>query len=197
MTREGTPSNDEGSAVTCHGVVLDGGVTVRSKAVVLTTGTFLRGSINFGTETFPGMVLILLDYPFPCYFSDSFKHTLCPVKIFKDSFLNKAILEILLEDIDGVSNEKCRFSAGRMGDEPSVGLARTLEGLDFRLGRMKTGTPPRLAKDTIDFSQTEVNRGDEVPVPFSFLNQKVTIDPTDQVWPHILIRFYQACCATV
>ena len=76
-----------------------------------------------------------------------------------------------------------------MGDEPSVGLARTLEGLDFRLGRMKTGTPPRLAKDTIDFSQTEVNRGDEVPVPFSFLNQKVTIDPTDQVWPHNLICF--------
>jgi len=124
LTREGIPSNDEGSAVTCHGVILDGGMTVRSKAVVLTTGTFLRGCINFGTETFP---------------------------------------------------------AGRMGDEPSVGLARTLEGLDFRLGRMKTGTPPRLAKDTIDFSQTDVNRGDEVPVPFSFLNQKVTIDPTDQL----------------
>ena len=70
FTREGTPSNDEGSAITCHGVILDGGVTVRSKAVVLTTGTFLRGCINFGTETFPGMVLFLLDYPFPYFFSD-------------------------------------------------------------------------------------------------------------------------------
>ena len=71
LTREGTPSNDEGSDVTCHGVILDGGMTVRSKAVVLTTGTFLRGCINFGTETFPGMVvLILLEYPFPCCFSD-------------------------------------------------------------------------------------------------------------------------------
>ena len=102
-----------------------------------------------------------------------------------------------LEDSNVVSNENCRFSAGRMGDEPSVGLARTLEGLDFRLGRMKTGTPPRLAKDTIDFSQTDVNRGDEVPVPFSFLNQKVTIDPTDQVWPQIWICSYQACCGMV
>ena len=124
------------------------------------------------------MVLILLDYPFPCYFSNiSFKNTMCPVKI-------------LLENSNVVCNENCLSSAGRMGDEPSVGLARTLEGLDFRLGRMKTGTPPRLAKDTIDFSLTDVNRGDEVPVPFSFLNQKVTIDPTDQVWPQILIRFY-------
>ena len=60
LTREGIPSNDEGSAVTCHGVILDGGMTVRSKAVVLTTGTFLRGCINFGTETFPGMVLTRL-----------------------------------------------------------------------------------------------------------------------------------------
>ena len=69
------------SAAVCEGVRLDDG-DVTADAVVLTTGTFLRGCINFGTQSFP---------------------------------------------------------AGRMGDKPALGLALTLEKLDFRLGRMKTG----------------------------------------------------------
>ena len=66
----------------CDGVRLANGEDVRADAVVLTTGTFLRGCINFGTQSIP---------------------------------------------------------AGRMGDEPAIGLALTLEKLQFRLGRMKTG----------------------------------------------------------
>lgn len=65
--------------------------------------------------------------------------------------------------------------AGRMGDEPSIGLAQTLENLGFTIGRLKTGTPPRLVKDSIDFSGLERQRADNPPVPFSFLNEAVWI----------------------
>jgi tRNA uridine 5-carboxymethylaminomethyl modification enzyme len=107
-----------------------------------------------------------------------------------------------------------------VGDEASVGLAKTLEQLDFRLGRLKTGTvhnfcslsskvqslplrlinrpcigmtfsisfsgtPPRLVKSTIDFTQLQIMKGDAVPVPFSFLNEKVWIEPERQVNCHL------------
>ena len=72
--------------------------------------------------------------------------------------------------------------AGRIGDEPSIGLAETLSTIGFMLGRLKTGTPPRLIKSSIDFSQLAENLGDELPVPFSFMNDRVWLDPKDQVW---------------
>ncbi|XP_014246528.1 protein MTO1 homolog, mitochondrial [Cimex lectularius] len=70
--------------------------------------------------------------------------------------------------------------AGRLGDEPSIGLADTLKKQGFNLGRLKTGTPPRLNGKTIDYSVCEKHYGDKEPVPFSFMNDKVWIKPEDQ-----------------
>ena len=112
----------------CNGVVAADGRKIFSKCVIITTGTFLRGQINFGLEKFP---------------------------------------------------------AGRMGDAPAVGLATTLDNLNFRLSRLKTGTPPRLAKDTVDFSVMEEQPGDDIPVPFSFMNDRVWLNPEDQMLCHM------------
>uniref|UniRef100_G3UUN2 Mitochondrial tRNA translation optimization 1 n=1 Tax=Meleagris gallopavo TaxID=9103 RepID=G3UUN2_MELGA len=71
--------------------------------------------------------------------------------------------------------------AGRLGDQPAVGLAQTLEKLGFTVGRLKTGTPPRLAKDSINFSGLEERVPDNPPVPFSFLSKAVWIKPEDQL----------------
>ncbi|XP_023211443.1 protein MTO1 homolog, mitochondrial-like [Centruroides sculpturatus] len=108
----------------CHGIVLANKEEICGKTVVITTGTFLRGQINIGLESFP---------------------------------------------------------AGRMGDEPAIGLAKTLERAEFKLGRLKTGTPPRLEKQSIDFSVTELKYADNPPQPFSFVNEKVWIEPEKQV----------------
>lgn len=99
------------------GIVLENGVIVRAKTVVLTTGTFLRGEIQIGTKKFP---------------------------------------------------------AGRQGDDAAYGLAKTLEVCGFELGRLKTGTPPRLDGDTIDFSNLEIQHSDEPPTPFSYMTEKIT-----------------------
>jgi tRNA uridine 5-carboxymethylaminomethyl modification enzyme len=74
------------------------------------------------------------------------------------------------------------FPAGRMGDSPSIGLSESLKQLEFRMGRLKTGTTPRLDGKTIDFSQLAPQYGDEKPIPFSFSTEKIE---TDQVPCHI------------
>ena len=94
------------------GVVLGDGRQLDAGAVVITTGTFLRGLIHIGDVKIP---------------------------------------------------------AGRVGEAPSVGLATTLERAGFRLGRLKTGTPPRLDGKTIDWAGLERQPGDEPPEPFSTL----------------------------
>lgn len=66
------------------------------------------------------------------------------------------------------------WPAGRMGDEPSIGLAETLARLKFDLGRLKTGTPARLDGNTIDWAALERQDGDRPPQPFSFMTDKIT-----------------------
>ena len=68
----------------------------------------------------------------------------------------------------------CRTPAGRIGEAPSIGLARTLARLDLPLGRMKTGTPPRLDRRTIDWAGLDADPGDSEPEPFSTLTARIT-----------------------
>ena len=66
------------------------------------------------------------------------------------------------------------FPAGRLGEAPSLGMAESLRQLGFTIGRLKTGTTPRLDARTIDYSVMEIQEGDEYPVPFSFSTEKIT-----------------------
>ena len=100
------------------GVRTGDGENIRSGAVVITTGTFLRGMIHIGEE---------------------------------------------------------RVSAGRVGEAPSVGLAETLARFGFPLGRLKTGTPPRLDGKTIDWAGLERQPGDDPPPPFSYLTDRIRV----------------------
>ncbi|MBM3558413.1 MAG: tRNA uridine-5-carboxymethylaminomethyl(34) synthesis enzyme MnmG [Alphaproteobacteria bacterium] len=107
------------------GVVLADGRRLGAGAVVITTGTFLRGVIHVGERSAP---------------------------------------------------------AGRVGEAPAVALAETFARLGFPLGRLKTGTPPRLDGRTIDYAGLEAQPGDAVPVPFSSLTTAIT---TPQVACHV------------
>ncbi len=100
-----------------EGVVLGDGRRLKAGAVVITTGTFLRGLIHLGEKNWP---------------------------------------------------------AGRVGEAPALGLSNTFERLGFTLGRLKTGTPPRLDGTTIDWAAVEMQPGDDPPEPFSVLTSKIT-----------------------
>ena len=60
-----------------------------------------------------------------------------------------------------------KFNAGRMGEKPAIGLTESLINKGFRVGRLKTGTPPRLLRNSINWSKTQLAPGDEIPSPFS------------------------------
>ena len=98
------------------GVRLADGRELRAGAVVVTTGTFLRGLIHLGERNWP---------------------------------------------------------AGRAGEAPSLGLSASFEALGFALGRLKTGTPPRLDGTTIDWGAVEMQPGDDPPEPFSALTARI------------------------
>jgi tRNA uridine 5-carboxymethylaminomethyl modification enzyme len=100
-----------------RGVKFADGREIATAAVVLTTGTFLRGLIHIGEQQIP---------------------------------------------------------AGRVGEAPALGLSNTLEKFGFTLGRLKTGTPPRLDGRTIDWSGLEMQPGDDVPEPFSMMTKTIT-----------------------
>ncbi len=99
------------------GVLTSLGIFYGTRAVIVTTGTFLKGLIHIGLYN---------------------------------------------------------FYAGRAGEFPSVGLSDSLRDLGFKMGRLKTGTPPRLDARTIDFPKTEPQYGDEPPLPFSYTTEKIT-----------------------
>uniref|UniRef100_A0A7N6BGH3 tRNA uridine 5-carboxymethylaminomethyl modification enzyme C-terminal subdomain domain-containing protein n=1 Tax=Anabas testudineus TaxID=64144 RepID=A0A7N6BGH3_ANATE len=104
----------------------NGNHSISASSVVLTTGTFLSGSLFMGQTTSPG---------------------------------------------------------GRIGDAPSsAGLSHTLrERLGLRIGRLRTGTPPRIVKDSVDLSQAKLHPPDRHPTPFSFLNKNTRCKPEDQL----------------
>ena len=99
-----------------EGVRLVDGRAFAAAAIVVTTGTFLRGLIHIGERQIP---------------------------------------------------------AGRVGEAPALGLSRTLENAGFALGRLKTGTPPRLDGTTIDWGAVEMQPGDDPPEPFSALTERI------------------------
>ena len=99
------------------GIRLIGGRELSAGAVVITTGTFLRGLIHLGEKNWP---------------------------------------------------------AGRVDEAPAVGLSKSFEQAGFILGRLKTGTPPRLDGSTIDWSTVEMQSGDDPPEPFSVMTDRIT-----------------------
>ena len=71
---------------------------------------------------------------------------------------------------------EAKTAGGRAGEGTTTGISAALDRLNFRLARFKTGTPPRLNGRTIDYSKAELQPGDEVPQPFSFLNDRLDVE---------------------
>jgi len=71
-----------------------------------------------------------------------------------------------------------KYPAGRSGEPPAVMLGEALRGIGFEVGRLKTGTPPRLDRRTIDFSRFKAQPGDPVPTPFSFRTRAIAQEQT-------------------
>jgi len=72
-----------------------------------------------------------------------------------------------------------KIPAGRVGEKPAVRLGETLERLKFDMGRLKTGTPPRLDGDSIDWDRCQPQPGDTPPEPFSFMTSAITVPQVD------------------
>ncbi|KAI0127495.1 glucose inhibited division protein A-domain-containing protein [Xylariales sp. AK1849] len=75
-----------------------------------------------------------------------------------------------------------KYPAGRIGEDATFGLSKSLKEAGFQLGRLKTGTPPRIAKGSINFEILEEQRGDDPPNPFSYLNETVSVQDQLLCW---------------
>jgi tRNA uridine 5-carboxymethylaminomethyl modification enzyme len=71
---------------------------------------------------------------------------------------------------------EAQIAGGRAGEGTTSGISAALKRLQFEMDRFKTGTPPRLNARTIDFSKTELQPGDDNPIPFSFLNDSLNVE---------------------
>ncbi|HQV12313.1 MAG TPA: tRNA uridine-5-carboxymethylaminomethyl(34) synthesis enzyme MnmG [Nitrospira sp.] len=123
--RSGTVDRILTHAGAVTGIVTDSGQHIEARAVVLTSGTFLKGLIHIGLSHFP---------------------------------------------------------AGRAGESSAEHLSDCMRDFGFEVGRLKTGTPPRLDRDTIDFSTMEMQPGDDPPPPFSYRTSHI---PLPQVPCHL------------
>lgn len=94
-------------------------------------------------------------------------------KLFGKFFAKSVVITTgtFLNGLIHVGSEK--ISAGRAGDAPSIGLAECIRQFGFRVGRMKTGTTPRLDAKTIDWDRCEIQHSDDDIVPFSFSNKEI------------------------
>ena len=73
------------------------------------------------------------------------------------------------------------YPSGRIGEATTTGLSKSLKDAGFQLGRLKTGTPPRLDGKTIDYAGLDIQPGEDPPVPFSYMNDTVDVSPQDQL----------------
>lgn len=83
-------------------------------------------------------------------------------------------------------------AGGRYGEPASVGLSEKFRTLGFVTGRLKTGTPPRLRRDSIVYEETEVQPGDENPIPFSFRNERISNRQIPMYLTHTNNRTHEA-----
>ncbi len=98
----------------------------------------------------------------------------------RQEFLAKSVILTAGTFLAGIIHiGKKEIPAGRIGEEPSNGISEKLEKYNFALGRLKTGTPPRIDKDSIDYSELEIQDGDDIPKPFSYLNDKINVPQID------------------
>ncbi|MEK7755950.1 MAG: FAD-dependent oxidoreductase, partial [Planctomycetota bacterium] len=124
-------------------VTLADGRRLETDAIILTTGTFLRGLMHCGQEQTEG---------------------------------------------------------GRVGEPAAVGISAALLSLGFELGRLKTGTPPRIHRDSVDYAACEIQPGDDVPIPFSHMTDAILQRQVDcwvtwthsKVHEHILANLHRA-----
>lgn len=91
-----------------------------------------------------------------------------------ESFIGKTLIITTGTFLNGLVHIGLEnFPSGRMGDPSSVSLSESLKGLGFQIGRLKTGTTPRLDGRTIDFQRLKLQEGDNPPVPFSFSTKEI------------------------
>ncbi|VDM39745.1 unnamed protein product [Toxocara canis] len=99
------------------------------------------------------------------------------------TLLSKSVVITTGTFLDGqIFQGMSKYSAGRIGEKSSTALSKTLNRLGFKLGRLRTGTPPRLLKKTIDFTKFQAMPPDKKPIPFSFLTDRVWLDPSEQMF---------------